>query len=434
LEIAHFHPGLVRKTAKRHVINTDASFRFERGIDIAAIEKVAETLTALIVEVAGGVPISLEEHYGVKYAEKTIDFQVSELNRFAGMDYPTERVREILISLGFGVVEGGSTWTVAIPSWRNDVEVLVDIYEEVMRIYGYDHIPLGGKMQVSLGSFVGMERKKKENVIREYLVGQGFFEASNNSLVSSDWYEGSTNLVELSNPLSADMGIMRQSLIPGLLGSVVYNQNRQADVVKLFELGRTYENTEGGFKENSVLTLVVWGKNDYESWERATKNVEYFDVKRVIQGLIGRLGSSLGMDQVEISMVSKKWLKKAGVNGSVFAVEIPLKKLLKSGKKELRYEEPGKFFSIRRDLSLVVEKAVRFEDLHAVVKQNKLKFLTDVRVFDVFEGKPLEEGKKAVALSFTFNRKDATMKDEEADSSMTKLMAAFESMGAVIRR
>lgn len=434
LEIAHFHPGLVRKSAKRHVINTDASFRFERGIDRMAIDKVGETLAALIVEVAGGSPISMEEYFGMQWEAKTLEFSVSELNRFAGMEYPDQRVKEILISLGFGVEERGENWKISIPSWRNDVEVLVDIYEEVMRIYGYDHIPLGGKMQVSLGSFVGMERKKKENVIREYLVGAGFSEASNNSLVSSDWYEGSTNMVELSNPLSSDMGIMRQSLVPGLLGSVAYNQNRQADVVKLFELGRTYEKTEEGFKENAVLTLVLWGKKDVESWESTSGKVDYFDMKRVVGGLLMRLGSSLSVDQVEISLVSSKWLKKSGVNGSVYAVEIPLKKLLKAGKKLLRYQEPGKFFSIRRDLSLVVDKAIRFEDLYGIVKQNKLKFLTDVRVFDVFEGKPLEEGKKAVAMSFTFNRIESTMKDEEADSSMAKLMKSFEEMGAVIRR
>lgn len=434
LEIAHFHPGLVRKTAKRHVVNTDASFRFERGIDVLAIEKVAETLTALIVEVAGGTAISLEEYYGVKYSEKTIEFQLSELNRFAGMEYPADRVKEILISLGFGVIEGSSSWSVVIPSWRNDIEVLVDVYEEVMRIYGYDHIPLGGKMQVSLGSFVGMERKKKENVIRDYLVSQGFYEASNNSLVSSDWYEGSTNLVELTNPLSTDMGIMRQSLVLGLLQSVAYNQNRQADLVKLFELGRTYEKTEGGFKENPVLTMVIWGNSSVESWEIKNEKTDYFDMKRYVQGLMNRLGSSLSVDQIDIMAVSTKWLKKAGVNGMVFSVELPLKKLLKPAKKTVRYQEPGKYFSIRRDLSLVVDKSVRFEDLNQVVKQNKLKFLTEVRVFDVFEGKPLDETKKAVALSFTFNRNDTTMKDEEADSSMAKLMSAFESMGAVIRR
>lgn len=434
LEIAHFHPGLVRKTAKRHVVNTDASFRFERGIDVLAIEKVAETLTALIVEVAGGTAISLEEYYGVKYSEKTIEFQLSELNRFAGMEYPADRVKEILISLGFGVIEGSSSWSVVIPSWRNDIEVLVDVYEEVMRIYGYDQIPLGGKMQVSLGSFVGMERKKKENVIRDYLVSQGFYEASNNSLVSSDWYEGSTNLVELTNPLSTDMGIMRQSLVPGLLQSVAYNQNRQADLVKLFELGRTYEKTEVGFKENPVLTMVIWGNSSVESWEIKNEKTDYFDMKRYVQGLMNRLGSSLSVEQIDIMAVSTKWLKKAGVNGMVFSVELPLKKLLKPAKKTLRYQEPGKYFSIRRDLSLVVDKSVRFEDLNQVVKQNKLKFLTEVRVFDVFEGRPLDETKKAVALSFTFNRNDTTMKDEEADSSMAKLMSAFESMGAVIRR
>ena len=434
LEVAHFHPGFVRKTAKRHVINTDASFRFERGIDLLAIEKVAETLTALIVEVAGGTAVSLEEYFGQKPVDKVLDFSVDELNRFAGMQYESDRVKGILLSLGFEVDSTNSTWKITVPSWRNDVEILVDIYEEVMRIYGYDHIPLSGKMQVSMGSFIGMERKKRENVIRDYLVGQGFYEASNNSLVSSDWYEGSTNLVELSNPLSTDMGIMRQSLVPGLLNSVVYNQNRQADVVKLFELGRTYEKTEDGFKENPMLTMVIWGKSDVESWESASSKTDYFHLKRSVQGLLNRLGSSLGMDQIEILPVSTKWLKKAGVNGMVFSVEIPLKKLLKPARKLVRYQEPGKYFSIRRDLSLVVDKSVRYDDLYAVVKQTKLKFLTDVRVFDVFEGKPLDDTKKAIALSFTFNRNDSTMKDEEADSSMVKLMSAFENMGAVIRR
>ena len=434
LEVAHFHPGFVRKTAKRHVINTDASSRFERGIDLLAIEKVAETLTALIVEVAGGTAVSLEEYFGQKPVDKVLDFSVDELNRFAGMQYESDRVKGILLSLGFEVDSTNSTWKITVPSWRNDVEILVDIYEEVMRIYGYDHIPLSGKMQVSMGSFIGMERKKRENVIRDYLVGQGFYEASNNSLVSSDWYEGSTNLVELSNPLSTDMGIMRQSLVPGLLNSVVYNQNRQADVVKLFELGRTYEKTEDGFKENPMLTMVIWGKSDVESWESASSKTDYFHLKRSVQGLLNRLGSSLGMDQIEILPVSTKWLKKAGVNGMVFSVEMPLKKLLKPARKSVRYQEPVKYFSIRRDLSLVVDKSVRYDDLYAVVKQTKLKFLTDVRVFDVFEGKPLDDTKKAIALSFTFNRNDSTMKDEEADSSMVKLMSAFENMGAVIRR
>ncbi len=161
LEVAHFHPGFVRKTAKRHVINTDASFRFERGIDLLAIEKVAETLTALIVEVAGGAAVSLEEYFGQKPVDKVLDFSVDELNRFAGMQYESDRVKGILLSLGFEVDSTNSTWKITVPSWRNDVEILVDIYEEVMRIYGYDHIPLSGKMQVSMGSFIGMERKKK---------------------------------------------------------------------------------------------------------------------------------------------------------------------------------------------------------------------------------------------------------------------------------
>lgn len=433
LEIAHFHAGTVRKSAKRHVLNTDASFRFERGIDRLSMLEVARFLSALIVKIAGATVLGYEDAETKPYTAKYIDIQVDKLNAFAGFEYPVTKVKDILGALGFSV-SGEDSLTLEVPSWRNDVSREVDVYEEIMRIYGYDAIPMNGKMQISLGNFQGIQKKFREDIVREFCINSGFYEAQNNSLVSADWYAAEAPLVRLSNPLSSDMGVMRLSLVPGLLQSVAYNQNRQAKSVRFFELGRTYEKTDAGYKETPVLTLVAWGDADVESWESAKRTVDYFDMKRWITALLQRLDSGLSIDDTGIQAVSKAWLKKAEVKGSVIAVEIPLKKLLKASRKSVKYEAVSKFFGMRRDLSLVVDQNTPFSALQQLVKQHKIKYLTDVRVFDVFEGAPLEAGKKAISLSFHFNRGDSTMLDADADKSMLKLMEVFESNGALIRR
>lgn len=435
LEIAHFHPTYVRKSAKAHVINTDASFRFERGIDIENLPNVAGFLSGLILDIAGGRLVGMTDEYPSKREKKTIDLSLGALNQFAGYTYEVADVERILSSLGFGV-RGASEghWMVDVPGWRNDVEQVVDLYEEVMRIYGYDRIPMSGKMQVSLGDFSGMERKKKENITRNYLVDRGLFEAQTNSLVSPEWYN-SESLVGLSNPLSADMSVMRESLIPGLLQSVAYNQNRQARRVQLFEFGRVYGKSDSGeFKETPVLAIVLWGSKDVESWEGREEKVDFFSLKRLVSGVLARLDSGLSVADCEIKRVSGAWMKKADVSGEVWSVEIPLKKLYKPSRKQVRYEEASKFFQVRRDLSLVVDKAVGFAQLETLVKSSKMKNLVEFKVFDVFEGKPLDEGKKAISLSFAFNKKDEPMKEGEADASMDRLMKSFEEMGALIRR
>ncbi len=434
LEIAHFHPGLVRKTAKRHVINTDASFRFERGIDKANIDLYGRALADLIVQIAGGKVVGSSDVYTKPYELKNIHLDLQKLNDFSGINVPQNETESILNNLGFKLtkVEGG--FAVEVPSWRNDVTEVVDLYEEVMRIYGFDKIPMSGKMQVSLGTFEGMRRRKTENKLRQYLVSQGIFEASTNSLTSSSWWDESEALVHLSNPLSQDMGVMRKSLIPGLLNSVAFNKNRQADKVALFEIGRTYEKSENGFKENAVLSMVFWGKNTVESWESAQRNVDFYDVKRVITGLLQSIDSGMNLDDVQVDVVKGAWMKKADLSGSVFSVEIPLKKLMKAGRKAVKYIAPPKFHTMRRDLSLVVDKGVTFNELQKIIKGQKIHFLTETKVFSVYEGKPLEDGKKAVALSFHLNKADATLTDKEADGAMQKLMTAFEQSGAVIRR
>jgi phenylalanyl-tRNA synthetase beta chain len=288
----------------------------------------------------------------------SISLNISAMNAFAGMEIPEDMAVKILQNLGFSVTGSNGNYTVLVPGWRNDVSIAVDLYEEVMRIYGFDQIAFSGKMQVSLGNFEGLKRRKLENKLRSYLVSQGVFEASTNSLTSNLWWPADESLVELSNPLSSDMGVMRKSLIPGLLNSVAFNRNRQAEKVWLFELGRCYEKSENGFKETQVLSMVLWGKNKVESWESPQENTGYFDIKQLCSGLLKSLSSSMLIDDISIEMVSKDWLKKADIQGVVWSIEIPLKKLLKQGKKELKYQAPAKFPSMRRDLSLVVDSTM----------------------------------------------------------------------------
>jgi phenylalanyl-tRNA synthetase beta chain len=434
LEIAHFHPTLVRKSAKRHHLHTDAGFRFERGVDVENMANAASLAGFHLVEHCGGTWVANFEVSTGTFETRKINLNVSELNKFAGLDIPVLEIRRILGQLGFGVIESNNHWEVSVPGWRNDVSIAVDLYEEVMRIYGYDHVPMDGKLQATLGTFEGMGLRKSENRMRQYLINQGMLEASTNSLHPSAWYPGVEDLVYLSNPLSADMDVMRASLTPGLLQSVAYNINRKAESVQLFEVGRTYRKTSKGFKETPMLSMVFWGAVQPESWESKAKMADYYHVKRRVMGILRSLGSEATADNITIAEAPKNWLTAAEINGTVWCVEFPWRKFIKQKSETLKVVSAPKYPGMRRDLSLVVAKEQRFAELEGVVKSIKLPLLQDVRVFDVFEGKPLDAGQKAVALSFHFLNAESTLTDTEVDRCMDKLMKAFEAGGASIRK
>ena len=434
LEIAHFHPTLVRKSAKRHHLHTDAGFRFERGVDVENMANAASLAGFHLVEHCGGTWVANSEVSTGTLETRKINLNVSELNKFAGLEIPVLEIRRILGQLGFGVNESNNHWEVSVPGWRNDVSIAVDLYEEVMRIYGYDHVPMDGKLQATLGTFEGMGLRKSENRMRQYLINQGMLEASTNSLHPSAWYPGMEDLVYLSNPLSADMDVMRASLTPGLLQSVAYNINRKAESVQLFEVGRTYRKTSKGFKETPMLSMVFWGAVQPESWESKAKMADYYHVKRRVMGILRSLGSEATADNITIAEAPKNWLTAAEINGTVWCVEFPWRKFIKQKSETLKVVSAPKYPGMRRDLSLVVTKEQRFAELEGVVKSIKLPLLQDVRVFDVFEGKPLDAGQKAVALSFQFLNAESTLTDTEVDRCMDKLMKAFEAVGASIRK
>jgi phenylalanyl-tRNA synthetase beta chain len=433
LEVAHFHPTAVRKAAKRHNLHTDAGFRFERGVDKQNMAGVAMQIAQHLEQHAGGTWSAVTSLYPVAFEERVVTMKVSDLAAFTGMEIPAADVVAILERLGFGV-EGSDALTVKVPGWRNDVEQAVDLYEEVMRIYGYDRVPMNGKLQATLGTFEGMRLRKSENALRQYLCDQGMLEAATNSLHPAAWYPEKEDLVHLSNPLSSDMDVMRASLIPGLLQSVAYNINRRAEGVKLFELGRVYQKTAKGFRETPTLSMVFWGSVAAESWESKPQEIDYYEIKRLLQGLLVRLGSKASVDTIEIFKAPKAWLKAADISATVWCVEIAWRKFLGNKGEGFAVKSAPKYPGMRRDLSLVVEKSLSFALLKDVVKGVKLPLLQDIRVFDVFEGKPLEANKKAVALSFHFLNAEATLTDVEVDACMAKLMKAFEAAGATIRK
>lgn len=434
LEVAHFNPTLVRKGAKRHNLHTDAGFRFERGIDKPNLINTARLLANHLGQHFGGAWIGLSEVYDLPFVKKSIQLNMDSFVAFAGVHITIEDAKSILQFLGFNVRANQNILEVGIPGWRNDVDLPVDLYEEVMRIYGYDRVPMSGKLQVTLGTFEGMKIRKFENRVRQYLCDQGMSEAVTNSLHPSAWYDGLDKLVHLSNPLSADMDVMRASMIPGLLESIAYNVNRKAEKVQLFEFGRTYEKTAKGFKETPTLAMVFWGNAEFESWENKAKMVGYYDVKRMVQGVLSSLGSPEKIEEVEIVKAPSAWIKVMDILGDVWCVQMVWRKYFNDRGSSLRIESAPKFPAMRRDLSLVVEKAVTFADLKQVIAGVKLPLLRESKVFDIFEGKPLETDQKAMALSFQFLKNDATLTDVEVDAMMNKLMKAFEAFGAKIRK
>ncbi|PHX92699.1 MAG: phenylalanine--tRNA ligase subunit beta [Flavobacteriales bacterium] len=434
LEIAHFNATNIRKSAKRHAIHTDSGFRFERGIDQQNLHQAASLLVEQVINAAGGTATKLSEWYPIPYKQREILLDIHSLNSFVGHEIDEKTTIRILTQLGFETQQKESSLLVVVPSWRNDVEQVVDLYEEVMRIYGYDQIPMSGKLQASLGTFEGIKTPKVEHKLREYLSNQGLFEALTNSLHASHWYPDTPDLIRLSNPLSSDMDVMRASIIPGLLQSVAYNINRKIQSVQLFELGLIYEKIESGFKETPTLSMVFWGTTQPESWESKSVAIDVYYIKRIVQGLLLRIGSKKSVDTIAIYPASQILLKANKIPGTVWCVEIPWRTFINKKADTIAVTQAAKFPVMRRDLSLVLEKDIDFHTLKNIVDSAKISILTDTRVFDIFEGKPLADGQKAVALSFHFSNPFATLTDAETDTAMNQLMQAFESMGAIIRK
>lgn len=462
LESAYFNPISVRKTAKRHGLNTDASFRFERGIDPNITEYALKRAALLIQQTAGGyVTSDLDDFYPKKIEDFQVFLTFKKINQLIGQEIDPGTIKSILASLDIrvnNVTESGLGLT--IPAYRVDVQREVDVIEEILRVYGYNNIEFSEKLNASISNSNRFEDYRLQNVIANQLVGQGFYEMMANSLTKdysalSDTIKKEYN-VDILNPLSQDLSVMRQSLLFSALESTAYNLNRKNENLKLFEFGKTYHSFPNGREEHKHLTLCLSGNKNKERWNSPAQKNDFFYAKGSIQSILERLnlaegisyqpvknsifseGLQLGFQKkklVEFGVVKKAILKKFGIDQEVIFADFDWAAVIEMAKnKEVKFQPIQKYPSVRRDFALLLDQHISFNDIYEIAHKTERKLLKDVDLFDVYEGKNLPEGKKSYAVSFVFLDEHKTLTDKQVDKTMSKLQQQFEKqLGAELR-
>jgi phenylalanyl-tRNA synthetase beta chain len=453
LESAYFNPVSIRKTAKRHALNTDASFRFERGIDPNFVSYAIRRAALMIEEIAGGKIVSDLSDF---YPEKIEDFEVfiayDHINKLIGDVIPKESIKNIIASLEIKInSENDAGLGLTIPAFRVDVQREVDVIEEILRVYGYNNVQFSHKLNTSI-SFDNFDAIKVEDVVSNQLISQGFNEIMSNSLTKESYISLSENLkkdhnVTMLNPLSSDLGVMRQSLLFSGLESVIYNVNRKNSSLKFFELGKTYHKFESGYSEQKHLTLFVSGNRTKDSWSTNNKSSDFFYLKGVVSTILGRLGISkmktspskndvfsegitfsLGkIKLVDFGVVQKPILKEFGIKQEVLFADFNWDNILQVvGRKNIKVQDLPKFPEVKRDLALLLDDKVKFSDVYTTAFQSEKNLLKEVDLFDVYQGDKLPEGKKSYAVSFVLQDTDKTLNDKQIDKVMSKIQQSLE--------
>lgn len=491
-ESAYFHPTWIRKSARRHGLQTDASFRFERGIDPAGQIYAIKRAAMLAQELAGG-EISMEI-VDVKNdtlpQDAIIDVEYQYVADLIGKEIPVQTQHSILKDLGFEILKSdGEMMQVKAPAFRVDVKRPCDVVEEILRVYGYNNIEIPSQVRSSLTTKGELDRSNKlQNHVAEQLVGCGFNEILNNSLTKVSYYEDGetyplTNSVKLMNPLSQDLAVLRQTLLFGGLECISRNSNRKMSDLKFFEYGNCYSFTpeksqEKVDEEGNVLTasaesskkilaaysedyhLGLWqtGKRVSGSWAHADEDCSVYEMKAYVLNVLKRLGVPFGalvfgeekndvfslattIEQrggkriAAFGVVSKKMTKKLGVEAPVYYADINWANVMKLVKKvAVTYYDLSKFPSVSRDLALLVDEKVEFAQIEAAAYQAEKKLLKEVRLFDVYEGKNLEDGKKSYAVNFTLQSEEKTLNDKAIEAIMTKIeQSIVKATGATVR-
>lgn len=462
LESAYFDPISIRKTAKRHGLNTDASFRFERGIDPNITEYALKRAALLIQEFAGGI---ISSELIDLYPKKIEDFQVflsfDNAAKLIGEELPQETIKKILTSLEIkinSVTESGVGLT--IPAYRNDVRREADVIEEILRVYGYNNISFTQKLNASISNIDKFADHSVQNTISNQLVGQGFNEMLSNSLTSPEYtllseQLKSENDVVILNPLSNDLAVLRRSMLFSGLEAVSHNINRKRGDLKLFEFGKTYHSYENERTENKHLSILVSGSRSRESWNLGSQTSDFFYLKGIILSVLDRLGItkiktspiqndlfaeglslSIGKARlVDFGVVKKSVLKYFSISQEVLYADFEWDTVLEYARHtKIKYTDIPKFPEVRRDFALLLDESVNFEDIHTIAKQTEKLFLKDINLFDVYQGKNLPKGKKSYAVSFTLQDDNKTLTDKQIDKIMNKLQYNFESkLGAELR-
>lgn len=468
LESACFHPTWVRKTARRHGLQTDSSFRFERGTDPNNVIYALKQAAMLIKELAGGtISMDIKDIYPNPVADFDVELKYNYVNNLIGIDIAPETVKSIVTSLEMKITdETADGISLAVPPYRVDVQRPCDVVEDILRIYGYNNVDITTTLHSSIITKGSEDRSHKlQNIVSEQLVGCGFNEIMNNSLTAAGYYDdlesyASDNLVRLMNPLSNDLNVMRQTLLFGGLESMQRNISRKCTDLAFFEFGNCYrfdadKRTEGKilspYSEAYHLGLWMTGNSVQASWIDAGRAATVYDLKAIVENIFDRLGFkpaarivstytsdifSAGM-QIQaqsnkktiarLGVVRKKIAHRFDIDSEVFFADINWSELMRVVRNaKTGYSEISKYPAVKRDLALLLDKSVTFAQVEQVARESEKKLLKDVTLFDVYEGKNLEEGKKSYAVSFILQDDTQTLNDKQIDKAMGRIMDNFE--------
>ena len=475
LESATFHPTWIRKTARRFGLNTDASFRYERGLNPNQTVEVMKRAALLIQEVAGGtITGAIQDIYPVPVAPYRVELTYDKVNTLIGKVIPVETVKSILESLEMKIVsETAEGLVIDVPVYRIDVQRDVDVIEDILRIYGYNNVEFSDNVKSNLSYQTPTDRSYKlQNLISEQLCGCGFNEILNNSLTRSAYYDNLStypvsHCVMLMNPLSADLNCMRQTLLFGGLESVEHNAKRKNGNIRFFEFGNCYDynidhkkedETLAEFSEDYRLGLWVSGSRVDNNWAHPNEKSSVYELKAYVENILVRLGVNLqkvifgnlandiysaglsittssGRQLGTMGIVSPKICKELDIETDVYYAELSWTLLMKEIKKsKVTFSEISKFPAVKRDLALLLEKNVQFAEIEKIATESERKLLKDVALFDVYEGKNLPAGKKSYAVSFYLQDEGKTLNDKQIDAIMKKIQTNLEQkLGAQLR-
>ena len=459
LESAYFHPTWIRKSARRHGLSTDASFRFERGIDPNGVIYALQQAAIMCRELAGGkVSMEIRDVYPSPIENAKVELSFNYVKSLIGKDIPHDTIKNICTSLEMKILgETPEGVTIEVPAYRVDVQRPCDVVEDILRIYGYNNVEIPTQLKGSLVIKGDEDRKHKlGNLVSEQMVGEGFNEILNNSLTKAAYYSDEQKLVKIMNPLSSDLNVMRQTLLYGGLESIAHNANRRNQNLRFFEFGNVYyfdpekqneDDPMQAYKEQFHLGLWLTGKRVEGSWAHQNEDSSFYELSAYVENVLRRIGLKAGMavrkksdnpifsagitienrggkKLVEMGVLAKKLQKQFGIDNTVYYAEMNWTQLMKATKKnEVKFTEVPKFPVVSRDLALLVDNSVEFAQIEQIARQTEKKFLKRVELFDVYEGDKLPAGKKSYAVNFILQDEEKTMGDKQIEAIMSKLIA-----------
>ena len=455
LESAYFDPVTVRKTSKRHGLSTDASFRFERGVDINNVEYALKRAALLIKEVAGGeISSDVVDLYPKRISDYQVFLSFDKVNRLVGQEIPKDSIKTILASLDIQVKSVTETGLgLQIPFYRVDVTREVDVIEEILRVYGYNKIEVKEKINASVALTSKYEDHILQNVIGNVLASRGFFELLSNSLTNPEYDEllgeqDHKKSVKILNPLSTDLAVMRQSMLYSALESVAYNQNRKKQSLRFFEFGKTYKMEEKGWAEGNRLAISITGERNANHWSVEKSEMGFFYLKAVVEHVLNRLGVNISESRpledhiyseglsllsgkgelVRFGLIVKSIREHFDIKQDLLFAEFDWDLLIeKTAEKEIVFEPVPRYPEVKRDFALLLNDDIGFEEVRKIAIKTEKKLLKSVDLFDVYRGSKLPKGKKSYAVSFILQDQSRTLTDKQIDKIMKKLQQAFET-------